>query len=281
MSGLHTHHKARRDFIENTLEGLHAAISRALYADTLAGGSGLLQRLDPRAKLAGLLALIAATALSAKLWVIAVVLVLAVALAVASLPSPAGLMAPVWISVMSFTGVIALPAVFLTPGDVLYRFPNLPQMAITAQGVTTASLLVLRAETCATLALLLIFTTPWTLTLKALRVLRVPVVFVVALGMTFRYILLLLETAHEMFESRKSRTVGRLSGAENRRLAAAGIAVLLGKSFHLSGEVFLAMQARGFRGEVYVLDEFRMTGRDWAALGAFGALAAATIWVGR
>ena len=43
--------------------------------------------------------------------------------------------------------------------------------------------------------------------LKALRVLRVPVVVVVVLGMTYRYILLLLEIAHEMFEARRSRTV--------------------------------------------------------------------------
>ena len=33
--------------------------------------------------------------------------------------------------------------------------------------------------------------------------------------------------------------------------------MLLSKSLQLSGEVFLAMQARGFRGEVFVLDDFR------------------------
>ncbi len=281
MSDLHTHQKPRRYFLENTIDGLHTAISRAMYAETLSSGAGLLQRLDPRVKLGGLLALIAATALSTRLWVIAAILVLSLALALLSLLSLRVLMAPVWLSALTFTGVIALPAIFLTPGAVIYRFPNLPYLAITAQGVTTASLLVFRTETSATLALLLIFTTPWTHILKALRVLRVPVVFVVALGMTFRYILLLLETAREMFESRKSRTVGRLSGADNRRLAISGIGVLLGKSSQLSSEVFLAMQARGFRGEVYVLDDFQMTARDWTALATFAALTAAAIWAGR
>jgi cobalt/nickel transport system permease protein len=129
--------------------------------------------------------------------------------------------------------------------------------------------------------LLLVFTTPWTHILKALRIFHVPVVFVVALGMTFRYILLLLETAHEMFESRKSRTVGKMNSSEYRRLAASSGAVLLSKSFQLSSEVFLAMQARGFRGEVYVLDEFHMSARDWTALGFFAALGGAAVWAGR
>ena len=280
MSGLHTHQRARGNFAENTIEGLHAAIARAMYADTAAGKAGLLQRLDPRVKLAGLLALILATALSARLWVIAAILALSVAMALLSWLSLATLMAPLWISAFTFTGVIAFPALFLTPGLVVYRFPNLP-LAITSQGLTTAGFLILRAETCATLALLLVFTTPWTHVLKALRIFRVPIVFVVALGMTFRYILLLLETAHEMFESRKSRTVGKMSRADYRRMAGSTTAVLLGKSFQLSNEVFLAMQARGFRGEVYVLDDFSMTGRDWTALALFAAVAAAAVWAGR
>jgi len=270
----------RRHFVERTIEGLHAAIARAMYADTLAGGAGLLQRLDPRVKLAGLLALILATSLSAKLWVIAAIFFGAVALAALSRLSLPSLLLPVWFSALTFTGAIAFPAIVLTPGLVVYRVPVV-HWVVTSQGLTSAAFLILRAETSATLALLLVFTTPWTHILKALRVLRVPVVFVVALGMTFRYILLLLETAQQMFESRKSRTVGRMDGADHRRLAISSGAVLLSKSFQLSGEVFLAMQARGFRGEVYVLDEFELRPRDGVALALFAGLSAAAIWAVR
>jgi energy-coupling factor transporter transmembrane protein EcfT len=129
--------------------------------------------------------------------------------------------------------------------------------------------------------LVLAYTTPWTHVLKALRIFRVPVVFVVILGMTCRYILLMLETAHEMFESRKSRTVNRMTPAENRRLAVASSGVLLHKTIHMSGEVYLAMQARGFRGEVYVLDDFAMQARDWFAMAAFAAVVTASILLGR
>jgi energy-coupling factor transporter transmembrane protein EcfT len=129
--------------------------------------------------------------------------------------------------------------------------------------------------------LVLAYTTPWTHILKALRIFRVPVVFVVILGMTCRYILLMLETAHEMFESRQSRTVNRMTPAESRRLAVSSSGVLLHKTLHMSGEVYLAMQARGFRGEVYLLDDFRMRPLDWFALGAFATVAAVSILLGR
>ncbi len=276
MSGSH---RPGSSFIQRTIDTLYEATSRVMYADTLARQAGLLQGLDPRVKLAGMLALILAAALSAKLWVIGAILAMAVLLGLLS-GLPFSLVGPVWISALTFTGAIAIPALFLTPGDSLYSVPMV-DWNITRQGVTTASYLILRVEASATIALLLVFTTPWTHVLKALRILRVPIVLVVILGMTFRYILLLLETAHEMFESRKSRTVGRLSASDQRRLAVSSGGVLITKAFQLSGEVFLAMQARGFRGEVYVLDEFRMSTRDWAALTVFATLAGGAAWAGR
>ena len=99
--------------------------------------------------------------------------------------------------------------------------------------------------------------------------------------MTYRYIFVILQTAFDMFESRKSRTVGVLDPAERRRVAASAVGVLLSKSVQLSGDVHLAMQSRGFRGEVYVLDEFRASARDRCWLAAFIALAALALWMGR
>ena len=72
-----------------------------------------------------------------------------------------------------------------------------------------------------------------------------------------------------------------VSAGDRRRLAVSSAGVLLSKTYRMSGEVYLAMQSRGFRGEVYVLDDFRMRALDWTALAAFAALAAAAVWAGR
>ena len=110
--------------------------------------------------------------------------------------------------------------------------------------------------------------------------LRLPIVLVVILGMTYRYIFLLLRNAHDMFRSRKSRMVGRLDGREQRRAATASAGVLMSKTLQLSGDVYLAMRSRGFQGEVYVLDEFRTGWFDWIVLAAFLTVAAAGFLVG-
>ena len=260
------HFGRRGGFIEHTLEGLRSAMERFLYAETSATSGGLLQRLDPRVKVGGLFSLIVSAALAARLWPIAAILILGVALAWLSRVPLRVLAGRAWVGALFFSGMIAAPALFLTPGTTLYGLP------ITLQGLRSACFLVLRAEVAATLMLVLIHTTPWTHVLKALRIFRVPVVLVVILAMTCRYILLLLETAHEMFESRKSRTVSAMSSAESRRL--------LSKTLQISGEVHMAMQARGFRGEVFLLEEFQMRRADWFALAAFAAAAAVSLWAG-
>ena len=116
------------------------------------------------------------------------------------------------------------------------------------QGVESAAFLIGRATTAATFAALTILATPWPQLLKALRALRVPAVAVVILSMSYRYIFLLLQTALDSFDARRSRLVGRLSGREKRRMLVADAGVLLSKSLHLADEAYFAMQSRGYRG---------------------------------
>ena len=268
------------NFLERTLAGFINAMEHALRAEALAKARGLLQRLDPRIKVIGILGLIIAAATSHKLWVIGAVFLVALSLAVSSRVSPLLLAKRVWIPVLLFTGIIALPAPFVIPGRVVWRLPGL-SWPLTAQGLMSAQYLVARVETAATLSVLLILSTPWTHVLKALRVLRVPVVLVVILGMAYRYIFLLLESARDMLESRRSRMVGELKGSDRRRLAASSVGVLMSKTLQLSGDVYSAMLARGFRGEVAMLDDFHTAALDWIMLAIFATLAAGALYYGR
>jgi energy-coupling factor transporter transmembrane protein EcfT len=106
-------------------------------------------------------------------------------------------------------------------------------------------------------------------------------VFILILGMTYRYIYLLLRTANDMFLSRQSRLVGRLTPSDERRTIAAISGTLLAKSLNLSSEVYLAMQSRGFRGTVVTLDPFKMQSRDWIWLGTFLGITLLAVFLGR
>lgn len=250
----------RRHFAQR----LAQALERALECESLAARHGLLQGLDPRVKLIGALALICSGVLTHSLAVLAGLFALALWLASASQISAARLR-QLWLSVLLGTGLIALPAIVLVPGSALCQLP-LVGWTVTQQGLRSAAFLVGRAETSATLALLLIVSTPWTHVLKAMRSLGAPVVLVAILGITHRYIFLLAQSAVQLFEARRSRIVAPMSGAQQRALATAAAGVLLGKAFALSSEVHLAMIARGYRGEVHLLDDFQTRPRDWLAL---------------
>lgn len=268
----------KRSFVESTIDSLLAASQYAASAEDLAASRGVLQRVDPRVKVGGLFALIVVAAASRKLAVIGCVFAAALILGMTSRVGVARLARLVWVPVLFFTGTIALPAILLTPGRIAVAAGPLE---ITVQGLRSASFLIARAETAATLSALLALTTPWPWVMKALRSLGCPMVLVAILGMTFRYIFVILQTASEMFEARKSRTVGLLQPADRRRLAASAVGVLMSKSLQLSGDVHLAMQSRGFRGEVYILQDFRITIADWCWLGGFVATTGAALWWGR
>ncbi len=261
-------------YIERTIAHLVRASERAAIAEQAAFSQGALQSVDPRVKVAGLFALIVVVAASRRLRVIAALFVVAVILSAISRVRMPRLAGWVWVPALLFTGAIALPAVFLTPGSPV-------AFAMTKQGLRAAAFLIGRAETAATFSALLVLTTPWPWVLKALRIFRFPVILVAILGMTYRYIFVILQTALEMFEARKSRTVGVLPPAERRRLASSAAGVLLSKSVHMSEEVHLAMRSRGFRGEIYLLQDFRARATDWGWLAGFAALAAAALWWGR
>jgi cobalt/nickel transport system permease protein len=272
------HGRHRGGFLDRLADGVAHALAHALDADDFARREGFLQTLDPRVKLGIVVGFIVVAVMVKSLAVLAGLFLLAVALALSSGIAIARLVRQVWIGVLAFTGLIALPAIFLVPGDALFTLP-LVGWPVTLQGVRSAAFLTGRSETTATYALLLILSTPWAHLLKALRAYRLPVVVVVILGMTYRYVFVLLHTAAQMFEARRSRMVGRLDPRDGRRLATATAGALLGKALDMSSEVHLAMIARGYRGEPRLLDDFRVTARDWAAAAGFVLVSSLALWM--
>ena len=273
------HTRRHHSFIERTLSDISHAFEQSLFAEEIARRPGLLQSLDPRVKVLSLLGLLIAVGLSRNLLVIVGLYIVALILARLSYVPMGFFVKRVWLFMPFFTGIIALPAFFITPGPPLVQLPF--GLVITRTGAQAALFLLMRVSTSVSFGILLILTTPWNTVLKALGVLRVPNEFILILGMTYRYIYLLLHTANDMFLSRQSRVISRLSGSEERRIIAASVGTLLSKSLHLSSEVYLAMQSRGFRGYPRTMDTFKLRRSDWVASGIVTLIVAAAIWLGR
>ncbi|MFL6447434.1 MAG: cobalt transporter CbiM [Bryobacteraceae bacterium] len=272
--------RVRRNFLEKTVDGLLVSMQEALVAEEIARSDGFLQAIDPRVKLLSILSLVVASVAVHRLTILFAFFSLGVLLAAFSRISPLFLLKRIWMPVLAFTGLLALPALFTVPGDALGRLPVIG-WNFTFTGLMSAALLIARAEAASTFSLLLVLCTPWNQMLRALRSFRVPATAIVILQMTHRYVFLLVEMAHNMLEARRARLVGYLDGREQRHLMAATGGVLLDKTFHLGREVHSAMQARGFRGSVYLLEDHQICARDRVFLAGFFVLAVLLVWLGR
>lgn len=257
--------RIQRGFLEATLADLASALSRAQAVESLVNRKGFLQSLHVNARIFGTALLVSGAVLTHSLYVLCALLGCTVLLSLGCLVPKTALLRVSGTSVFLVTGIIALPSVVLTHGRIIWRVPAM-SWGITDNGLRTAALLVLRAETSACLVLLLVLSTHWSAILKACASVRVPRHVLLLIGISLRYILLLSESAVQMFQSRRSRVVASLDGRMKRKIAVQTAGALLHKSVRLSEEVQHAMQSRAFRGVLPARTPQRFCARDAVTL---------------
>jgi cobalt/nickel transport system permease protein len=273
---------AKVGWIEKTIGGITGSVERAVFTEHLARQQAFLQRVDPRAKLGAFVFLILAAGLTGSVAILVAIYAVLLAVAAASRVPFDLLVRRVWLGIPLFAAIIVIPAIFFVPGPRLFELTIGPiTIAPSIPGLTGAIILVARVGVSVSLAVLLVLTTPWADVLKSLRALRVPQIFVLILSMTYRYIFLFLHTVNGVLLARKSRMVGRTTGAEQRRWITGQMGALIGRSFKMSNDVYAAMLARGFDGEMRSYSAYRMRPADWAVLLGAAALATGLLLVGR
>src|SRR6185436_4222287 len=142
-----------------------------VFADEVAARPGFLQRLDPRTKVIGLLALLITASFTHQIVLLAVIYVLTLVLAAASAVPLGGFLRRVWLTIPLFTAIVVLPATtnLITPGEIVVPLGTWfgHPVGLTAQGLGGALLLVSRVAVSVSLALLVTITTSWPRMLEA------------------------------------------------------------------------------------------------------------------
>jgi cobalt ECF transporter T component CbiQ len=267
--------------IEKTMGGAAGLLRQAMFSEDTAADSGLLQRLDPRVKLVTLVGLLIVAAFVHQIPVLVGLYVVTLVFAAASKISVSFFIKRVWLFIPIFTGIIVLPATLnvVTHGHVVVPLGSYfgYRLGLTEQGLISAALIVSRVATSISLMVLLTLTTPWAKLLAALRALFAPRMFILVLGMAYRYLFHLLNSVTDMYTARKARTVTRATDVtSNRSFVAATAGALFGKAHSLSEEVHMAMVARGYCGEARSIGmaRVRMLDVEFALAGlAVGAVA--------
>ena len=278
--------RSKADFVEKTIGGAANLMRQSMFSEHVAARPGLLQRIDARVKVVSLFALLLAAGLAHDAIVLAVLYASSVALALASGLSLRFFVARVWLFIPIFTGIVVIPATFsfVTHGTIVVPLGTWfgSPVGLTAQGLTAAGVIVARVATSISLVVLVTITTPWPRLLAALRALFVPRMFILVVGMAYRYLFHLLGSVSDMFTARKARTVARDTDTRrNRAFVAASAGALFGKAHALSEEVHMAMVSRGYRGNPTSLGRARVRAADLGFGIAAVAFAVTTIGVDR
>lgn len=252
-------------FADKSLAEIVNYIKDAVFSEEYARREGFLQGIDQKVKFISFLVLIVATIFAHNVYVIMVFFSASLILASLSRIPLRFYIPRVLVFIPLFTGIVALPYIFNifqpyegTPLIVLHDFQRVIELPllrpfsrieITREGVFWASTFLARVTTAVSYAILLMLTTRWSDLVNTLSALRFPKMFVLILGMAYRYIFLLLDMIAKMLFSRKSRAVGKESSVSSWKLNAGIIGALFLKSYDMSENIYLAMLSRGFNGD--------------------------------
>lgn len=270
----------RKNFVRKSIDGVLSFFRDSLESESYVKRRGLLQSLDPRAKLVSILALVIAVSITGDLRILAIVYCLILAFAVLSRIGLLYFIKRVWLFIPIFTGVIALPVIFnvFFPGTVVINLlavgPNahlgplaLPEaIGITSEGLHMAAIFTLRVATSVSAVVLLFLTTRQDTLFKSFRSIGVPKVYVLVMDMCYRYIFLYMDVVRDLYIAKKSRSIKSLSMTEEWKWVGGRIGFTMVKSLDMSDKVHKAMMSRGFTGEVRIMHNFKMRPRDYCAL---------------
>jgi cobalt/nickel transport system permease protein len=249
-----------------TIESVIKYINEAVFAEKYAKNNGLLQSLEPRIKLITIILFIVITVLTKHLEVILVLYLLSIVFCYLSNIPLNHYLKRVWLFVPIFTGIIALPIIFITPGNPIYILSNSPYIAITDNGLHYAITFTLRVATAVSYAVLLTITTTWNDITKALNKLGVPDMVITIMTIAYRYIFLLMNTLLDSMYSRKSRLCKSMGMKESWIEAGKNMGALFIKTYRMGEDLYYAMLSRGYLNEPKTYTNITISTKDYLFL---------------
>lgn len=250
------------NFIERSRDEVLVFLRNSIFAEEHALKDGFLQSLDPRVKIASFLLLIFQVLFAKSLAGILFFYAFCLLLALISKINLFFFLKRTWIFIPLFALFIALPAIF-GAGEPIFSGQILgARFSITSQGLGGALVFLMRVVTCVSFEVLLNITTRHFELLKVLRIFKIPEIFIITLGMCYRYIYLFVGIIQDTYLAIRSRVGRRVQYRRGQELAAGNIASLWNRSVGLNEEVYKAMLSRGYRGEALAWNDFKVRGRD-------------------
>jgi cobalt/nickel transport system permease protein len=138
-------------------------------------------------------------------------------------------------------------------------------MGVTQLGIQNATHLFFKALGAVSCLYFLSLSTPMVDILQVLGKLKVPKLFIELMGLIYRFIFVLLETVDTMITAQKSR-MGYSDISSSYRSLAVLAATLFIRAYKRSDDLYTSLEARGYDGELNVLQEsYKIESLQYAA----------------
>lgn len=266
--------------LDRTLRRLGAFFAQAALREQIARRPGVLQRVDPRARLLAVLAFLVSVSVARSIPTLLLHSALPVAALGLSRVRPREFLRAGFGVAMAFAVLMAAPATLnlFVDGTVVvplvtldrgWRFGPLaiPQViGVTSEGLLSAATFLLRVLISVSAVLWMTLCTAWMDLLRALRAIGIPPLVVQVVGMTVRYLFAFQRMIEETYLGKRSRAICRAPAGHERAWVASRLGHTWEQSLGLMVEVGEAMTARGFTGEIRSPRAGRFGAREWALL---------------
>ncbi|MCW4001468.1 MAG: cobalt ECF transporter T component CbiQ [Candidatus Bathyarchaeota archaeon] len=234
--------------VPQSLRDLIEAAESLVYLEDLSNKKGLLQTINPLAKLVATVAMIVASLCIFNLSILLLICVVPLFLAVAS-RIPLKQMLSRTAMVTLFSAFIAVPWIFGGEGTAVWSATvGGWHLAVTSGGLMSFAVFVVRVWFCVASLITMVLSMGFDRTLKLLSSLRVPAVVIQLFSLTYRYFFVSLHEAQSVLIGKEARTYvhKKTFNLQSLRDLGSVLSSLFIRTYERSERVYLAMKARGF-----------------------------------
>jgi cobalt/nickel transport system permease protein len=234
-----------------SLRDLMEGAESLVYVEDLSEKKGLMQAINPLAKLVAIVGMIIASLFITNLAVLLTICVIPLVFAVSSrVPLKQFFLRTAMITV--FAAVLSILTLFMTPGTAVWATSiGGLNLSITMEGLLRAGVFTVRVWFCVASLIMLVLSTGFDKTIKLLATIKVPSVVIQLFSLTYRYFFVSVEEAQSVLIAKEARTYVHKRNLNMQSLKDLGsiIASLFIRTYERSERVYLAMKARGFQIE--------------------------------
>ena len=272
--------RANLSFLDKTIINSASAVKSIYLQAENAAKENFIQKINPHVKLISLIYLVVIISLVSNLVAQILTTAFIFLLYIIARLKIFQVYMKIFFLAFIFGFLVVLPASLniITPGKIIFNLITFDKpshfwiyeipknIGFTENGFQVVSLVFLRVFNSVSIALLIVFTTPFSSFIKSFKIIGAPDTFLMIISLAYKYIFILSLTIEETYFALKSRLAGNIKRSSIRKLISGRILFIFKRSIIIYENTYYAMVSRGYQGKIKLHSRHPFTVTDFIAL---------------